>query len=105
MMTGDEHNFYWMNLNASLNLYPDDWNGTKITGQSWFKEHNLTIVNNGSAGAPYYQQVATVPWADAVQSFTTQYAIVLFHVNDNNVTMEVLDPDTGNSITTQHMSY
>ena len=50
-------------------------------------------INNGAAGAPYYAQEQT-PWSASVSGFTTQNALVLFHINGKKVSMEVLNPDT-----------
>ena len=50
-------------------------------------------MNNGAAGAPYYAQEET-PWSSAVSGFTTQNALVLFHIEGKRIEMVVLNPDT-----------
>lgn len=95
MFTGDEHNFYMLRLDKTLDLYPDGWRGAKITNQSWFRP--FWIINNGSAGAPYYAQVK-VPWSNGVEHFTTQYAVVLMHIDGKKVSIDALNPDMLNVI-------
>lgn len=93
MLTGDEHNAYWLCVTKDLDLYPDNWKYEKITDAEWFKSGQIYIVNNGSAGAPYYAQVQT-PWSKAVNNFTMQYAVVLFNVDGENIEVDIDDPVT-----------
>jgi hypothetical protein len=88
ILTGDEHNFALTTLTGETEIYPELFLAEKIK-----LSRTLYQVNNGAAGAPYYAQEQT-PWSDAVEGFTTQNALVLFHVEGNSVEMEVLNPDT-----------
>ncbi len=91
MLTGDEHNYNRMHLTKKANIYPEGWDKPKITEAPYFRE--LWQVNNGAAGAPYYAQ-EVLPWSSHTQGFTTQHAIVLFHVEGKKISMEVINPDT-----------
>ncbi|MBX2814944.1 MAG: metallophosphoesterase [Saprospiraceae bacterium] len=88
ILTGDEHNYNRLKLTPETNIYPDQYFFDKI-------ELSRTIyqINNGAAGAPYYAQEQT-PWTPFVSNFTTQNALVFFHVRGDQVQVEVLNPDT-----------
>ncbi len=88
VLTGDEHNYARTRIDKKLNIYPENWDKEKL-------EISRTIyqINNGAAGAPYYAQEKT-PWSDAVSSFTTQNALVLFYVKGESLRMKVKNPDT-----------
>jgi 3',5'-cyclic AMP phosphodiesterase CpdA len=88
VMTGDEHNYCRTEIGPETVIYPEDWEGEKL-------ELSRTIfqVNNGAAGAPYYAQEQT-PWTPFTSSFTTQNALVFFHIEGGKIEMEVLNPDT-----------
>lgn len=87
-MTGDEHNFAVTKITPGMPRYPEDYTPTKLS-----LKRSIYQINNGAAGAPYYAQEKT-PWSDYVDGFTTQNALVLIHVNGDEVRMEVLNPDT-----------
>ncbi|RKZ89947.1 MAG: hypothetical protein DRR19_10935 [Candidatus Parabeggiatoa sp. nov. 1] len=94
-LTGDEHNFNWFQINKEVNIYPKSWDKEDIRQSPDFRP--LYQVNNGAAGAPYYAQQKT-PWSEHVQSFSTQNAVVLFHIHGKSLRMEVLNPDTLDTI-------
>ncbi len=94
-LTGDEHNFNWFQINKEVNIYPKSWDKEDIRQSPDFRP--LYQVNNGAAGAPYYAQQKT-PWSEHVQSFTTQNAVVFFHIHGKSLRMEVLNPDTLDTI-------
>jgi len=87
-LTGDEHNYNLLKLDENLPIYPDNWDGPRLKNY-----RALWLINNGSAGAPYYGPEET-PWAEYVAKFSTQYAVVLFHVEGESITVEVVNPDT-----------
>ncbi|MFC2123819.1 metallophosphoesterase [Bacteroidota bacterium] len=88
ILTGDEHNYCKTHINPGTNIYPDDYNKPKIT-----LKRSIYQINNGAAGAPYYAQEIT-PWSSDVTGFTTQNALVFFHVEGKKIIMEVFNPDT-----------
>ena len=91
-LTGDEHNYSLLKINDDMPRYPDgyDKEKVKLRRQVW-------QVNNGAAGAPYYGQEDT-PWMDHLQNFSTQNALVFFHVYGLSIKVEVINPDTGELI-------
>ncbi len=91
ILTGDEHNYNRMKITKDLNLYPKNWDKDKITKKDFFRE--IWQINNGAGGAPYYAK-EKLPWSKAVKSFTTQNAVVFFHIKENSVEMETINPDT-----------
>jgi len=88
ILTGDEHNYCRTEVGPKTEIYPPDYDASKI-------KLNRTIwqVNNGSAGAPYYAQEKT-PWTNKVKGFTTQNVVVYFHVNGKKIEVEIQNPDT-----------
>ncbi len=88
ILTGDEHNFNVLTLDPDTPTYPDEWTGPTIS-----RRRTIFQVNNGAAGAPYYAQEQT-PWTPWVSGFTTQNALVFFHVDGGSVEMEVVNPIT-----------
>ncbi len=88
LLAGDEHNYSRMLLTSKSQIYPKDWTGEKLT----LNRDSWQIVN-GAAGAPYYAQ-ESLPWTSDVKIFSTQYALLLFHVRGGTVSVEVINPDT-----------
>ena len=95
MLTGDEHNFNWLQIDKNVNIYPKNWDKTDIRQLPEFR--TLYQINNGTAGAPYSSHEST-PWMQHVQNFTTQNAVVFFHINGKSIKIEVLNPDTLDTI-------
>ncbi|MDM8560551.1 metallophosphoesterase family protein [Candidatus Parabeggiatoa sp. HSG14] len=95
ILTGDEHNFYWLLIHKDVSIYPDNWDKEDIRQSQDFRP--LYQVNNGAAGAPYFAQEET-PWSEHVQSFTTQNAVAFFHIHGKSIQMEVINPDTLDTI-------
>jgi hypothetical protein len=88
ILTGDEHNYAKTEITPEMQTYPSDWKGPKLV-----RKRTIWQINNGAAGAPYYAQEQT-PWTPNVTGFSTQNALVLFHVNGGEISMEVINPDT-----------
>jgi hypothetical protein len=88
LLTGDEHNYCKTHITPETNIYPEGWDKPRLE-----LKRSIYQVNNGAAGAPYYAQEVT-PWSPYTTGFTTQNALVLIHVDGNKVNVEVLNPDT-----------
>lgn len=88
ILTGDEHNYNRTEIGPQTQIYPENYTPEKIA-----LSRTIYQINNGAAGAPYYAQEQT-PWTPFVKGFTTQNALVFFHVNGKELHMEVLNPDT-----------
>jgi hypothetical protein len=88
LLTGDEHNYNRLHLTPATEIYPELYFFPKIE-----LTRSIYQINNGAAGAPYYAQEQT-PWTPWVSSFTTQNALVFFHVDGDRIEVEVLNPDT-----------
>ncbi|MDX2286693.1 MAG: metallophosphoesterase [Bacteroidia bacterium] len=89
ILTGDEHNYARTEIGPDTRLYLDSYPGNLRLSL----RRTIWQINNGAAGAPYYAQEFT-PWTPKVSGFTTQNALVLFHVEGPQIRMEVLNPDT-----------
>jgi hypothetical protein len=94
LLTGDEHNYAKTAIEEGMARYPEGWDGKRVT-----LSRKIYQVNNGAAGAPYYAQEQT-PWSPQVSGFTTQNALVFFHVKGKKIQMEVLNPDTLETVDT-----
>jgi len=88
ILTGDEHNYCKTEIGPETNRYPEIYLPQKIE-----LKRTIYQINNGAAGAPYYAQEET-PWTPFTSGFTTQNAVVFFHIDGNSVNMEVYNPDT-----------
>ncbi len=88
ILTGDEHNYVKTEIGPDTEIYPENYKPKKIK-----LSRTIWQINNGAAGAPYYSQEQT-PWTDKTTGFTTQNALVLFHVNGQKIDVEVMNPDT-----------
>ncbi|MCP4707806.1 MAG: hypothetical protein GY869_04210, partial [Planctomycetes bacterium] len=88
ILVGDEHNYNTLRIDQTMSIYPPEYPHQKLT-----RIRPLWQITNGAAGAPYYGQ-EEAPWAANVRAFTTQNALVLFHVDGRSVTCEVINPDT-----------
>ena len=88
VLTGDEHNYARMELTPETIIYSPNWDKPKIE-----ITRSLWQVNNGAAGAPYYAQ-ETLPWSNQVKIFSTQNAVVFFHVDGQELRIEVVNPET-----------
>ena len=88
ILTGDEHNYARTEVGPGMPMYPAGYTGPRLE-----LKRTVWQINNGAAGAPYYAQELT-PWSERVEGFTTQNALVLFHVRNKRIEVEVLNPDT-----------
>jgi 3',5'-cyclic AMP phosphodiesterase CpdA len=88
VLTGDEHNYCRTEIGPETVIYPDNWDMDKLA-----LSRTIYQINNGAAGAPYYAQDQT-PWTPFTSNFTTQNALVFFHVDGEKIRMEVMNPDT-----------
>lgn len=94
LLCGDEHNYSRMKLTKKTSIYPEGYKGKKLKISRPFWQ-----ITNGSAGAPYYGQ-EQLPWTESVEKFSTQYALMLFDIEGNKVSLRVINPDTLEEIET-----
>ena len=94
LLCGDEHNYSRMKLTKNTPIYPEGYKGKKLK-----VSRPLWQITNGSSGAPYYGQ-EQLPWTESVEKFSTQYALMLFDINGEKVTLRVINPDTLEEIET-----
>lgn len=92
LLTGDEHNYSRMILNDSTPIYPVNWKHEKLK-----VSRPLVQIVNGSAGAPYYGR-EDIPWYSDVRKFSSQNAVVFFHIEGDKIQLEVINPDTYETI-------
>ncbi|MDM8564659.1 metallophosphoesterase [Candidatus Halobeggiatoa sp. HSG11] len=88
VLTGDEHNYARMELTPETQIHLANWDNPKVE-----VTRSLWQINNGAAGAPYYAQ-ETLPWSNQVKLFSTQNAVVFFHVDGQKLRIEVVNPET-----------
>lgn len=88
ILTGDEHNYCKTEVGPETKRYPKVYLPQKIE-----LKRTIYQINNGAAGAPYYSQEET-PWTPFTSGFTTQNAVVFFHIDGSSLEMEVINPST-----------
>ena len=94
LLCGDEHNYSRLKLTKKTPIYPDGYKGKKIKISRPFWQ-----ITNGSSGAPYYGQ-EQLPWSGFVEKFSTQYALMLFDIHGDKISLRVINPDTLEEIET-----
>jgi len=94
LLCGDEHNYSRMKLTKKTQIYPEGYKGKKLKVR-----RPLWQITNGSSGAPYYGQ-EQLPWSNSVEKFSTQYALMLFDIDGEKVSLRVINPDTFEEIET-----
>ncbi|MEA3370172.1 MAG: hypothetical protein U9Q40_02405 [Campylobacterota bacterium] len=104
VLTGDEHNYARLAVKPSMPIYNDNYKPEKPMKIA----RTIYQIHNGAAGAPYYAKEDT-PWnvdmpkdnssgGEYLQNFTTQNALVFFHINGKEIKLEVINPDTLDTI-------
>ena len=88
LLTGDEHNYSRITITQETDIYPKGYTGKRLKLNRPF----IQIVD-GSAGAPYYGQ-EKLPWSSSVDKFSALYAVVIFNIDNQNVEIEVINPET-----------
>jgi 3',5'-cyclic AMP phosphodiesterase CpdA len=88
LLCGDEHNYSRLKLTNKTPIYSEKYQGKKLKISRPFWQ-----ITNGSSGAPYYGQ-EQLPWSNAVEKFSTQYALMLFKIDGKKVSLRVINPDT-----------
>jgi hypothetical protein len=90
VLTGDDHNFSMLRVKEGVDIYDkrrySPRRPLRLTRPIWH-------INNGAAGAPYHSREWT-PWYDHLEGFTTQNAVVFFHIDGPRVEIEVINPNT-----------
>lgn len=89
ILTGDEHNYNKLKIGPKTPIYPEGYPMAKRIKL----KRTIFQVNNGAAGAPYYAQ-EKLPWSAFTSGFTTQNALVLFHIKGKTIKMNVLNPES-----------
>ncbi len=115
VLTGDEHNYARLCVRPDMPIYDENDVTGKKDDMDYVPKKNAIIsslqprartiwqIHNGAAGAPYYGLQRT-PWnmdyisnekpGKFLKNFTTENAVVFFHVNGTSLSIEVLNPDT-----------
>ena len=88
LLTGDEHNYSRLVVDENTDIYPKDWKAKKLKLNRPFVQ-----IVDGAAGAPYYAQ-EDLPWTPSLKKFSSQYALVLFTIAGEKIEVEVINPNT-----------
>ena len=94
LLCGDEHNYSRLKITKKTPLYLDNYKGKKLKVKRPFWQ-----ITNGTAGAPYYG-MEELPWSGFVEKFSTQYALMLFDIDGEKVSLRVINPETFEEIET-----
>lgn len=105
VLTGDEHNYARLKVAPGMPLYDKE---RYVPKQPLEITRTIWQIHDGAAGAPYYGKEDT-PWnldvkkaqkseGEYLKDFTTENAVVFFHIHGKGVRLEVINPDTLNTI-------
>jgi len=93
-LSGDEHNFSFLEVTPTTPIYKDGYTGKKIKlSRSFFN------INNGGGGSAPYAKLKS-PWSDQFQYFTHPPSVALITVNGKNVTLNAMSVETFGKIVT-----
>jgi len=88
ILTGDDHNYYRMEIAPGMKMYSDDYNEIQMK-----LSRSIWQINCGGGGAVIYGQ-DNMPWSENVKFFSSQNAQVFFHIEGTKVKIEVVNPET-----------
>jgi len=92
ILTGDEHNYARLEIKEGMPIY-----GSYRPKEPMKITRTIYQIHNGAAGAPYYAK-ETTPWNrdgdKYLKHFSTENAVVFFHVDGKKLELEVINPDT-----------
>lgn len=99
ILTGHEHSYSRLEIKPDMPIYNNNHTPRKPLNIT----RTIYQINNGAAGSPYYAKGNT-PWngdfneirnkGKYLKYFTTQTALVLFHINGKEISLEVINPET-----------
>jgi hypothetical protein len=87
-LSGDEHNFAFLEVTPDTPLYPADYRGSKIR-----LSRTIYHINNGTGGSAPYAMLAT-PWDSQWRYFTEPPAVALIDVSGPTVSLRAFRADT-----------
>jgi hypothetical protein len=91
-ISGDEHNFSFLEVTPETPIYTDAYTGTKLKLSRPFFN-----INNGAGGSAPYGLLRS-PWSDKYQFFTEPPILALISVNGKNVTLKAMNVETFGSV-------
>jgi hypothetical protein len=91
-ISGDEHNFSFLEVTPETPIYTDHYSGTKLKlGRSFFN------INNGGGGSAPYGLLPS-PWSSKYKYFTEPPVVALISVNGKTVTLNAMSAETFGTI-------
>jgi hypothetical protein len=87
-ISGDEHNFSYLEVTPETPIYLDNYTGTKIKLNRPF----FSINNGGGGSAPY--GLLPSPWSSKFKYFTEPPIVALISVNGKSVTLNAMSAET-----------
>jgi len=87
-ISGDEHNFSFLEVTPETPMYLDTYTGTKLKLSRSF----YNINNGGGGSAPY--GLLKSPWSDKYKYFTEPPVLALINVNGTKVTLSAMSAET-----------
>jgi hypothetical protein len=87
-ISGDEHNFSFLEVKPETSIYLDSYTGPKIKISRPF----YNINNGGGGSAPY--AMLTSPWSGGYKYFTEPPTVALISVNGKSVNLTAFSAET-----------
>lgn len=91
-ISGDEHNFSFLQITPESSIYLDNYSGPRIRISRPFYN-----INNGGGGSAPYGKLSS-PWSDNYKYFTEPPVLALITVNGKSVTLRAMSAETFGSI-------
>jgi len=93
-LSGDEHNFAFLQITPDFPMYPDGYTLPKLKLRRPFFH-----INNGGGGSASYAMLPT-PWTGKFKFFTEPPVVAIVTVNGKRVSISAFNPETFSKICT-----
>jgi hypothetical protein len=87
-ISGDEHNFSFLEVNPQTTIYTESYTGTRLKLSRSFYN-----INNGAGGSASYGMLPS-PWSSNYQYFTAPPVLAMITVVGKNVTLNAMNAET-----------
>jgi hypothetical protein len=87
-ISGDEHNFSFLEITPQSSIYKDDYAGKRLKLSRSFYN-----INNGAGGSAPYAMLPS-PWSKGFRYFTEPPVLALINVNGKSVSLKALRVET-----------
>lgn len=87
-ISGDEHNFSFLEITPQSSIYKDDYTGKRLKLSRSFYN-----INNGAGGSAPYAMLPS-PWSNGFRYFTEPPVLAMINVNGKSVSLKAIRAET-----------